>query len=278
MRVEAHLKNPQLLQELLSAISKPKRQVRSLKLFGNGGNTVSLLQLPAMRRLNILQFINLRVQLQPSVVASGMLLQKLVFNDCIILDGTAGPAAALQQLPDLEHLSIANSGCRVPTVAFAGLKHLTYLQLEICSLESPAAGSPEFPRLPQGLVHLQVPTTPLHNRCHFSVDTLSSLGCLTHLALSGESTFVDAGALAGKTRLQHLQLSNCKLVANHAGMAPALVTTATIEAIEQLLGAVGFMVHLTHLDLSHSLMAFNVTAGKVQGPQGSDCKPLLTTP
>jgi hypothetical protein len=219
------------------------------------------LQLPAKVQPGSLQLPGFQIQLQPGKTCRGVLgpaawkvLQQLRIADCVVLDGQAGLAAALMQLPALEHLSLVRprvfqsafvDRTHKLTVMTAGvlpqLQHLTYLELD--SVDSMQAES--WQAYMQGLellTHLQdlrlAPDWADQQHC-FTASMLSGAHQLTRLQVSRHQ--FEASALAGKTALQHLDLHNCGLTAGTAGLA-------------QLLSHLQHMQALTFLDLSNGCL------------------------
>lgn len=113
--------------------------------------SVDDLQLPAKMQLRSLHLTGFELQLQPGNGSPGMLgtvLKQLQLADCAVVDGQAGLASAVMQLPGLEHLSLArthyhatayyafpasaDARAHEPTMAsvLRTLQHLTYLELD----------------------------------------------------------------------------------------------------------------------------------------------------
>jgi hypothetical protein len=74
----------------------------------------------------------MHLQLQPGVLRAEFSLTRLELSSCTLLDGTKGLAAALIQLPDLEHLSVdmdAGDDLVFPTCVLSHLTKLISLKL-----------------------------------------------------------------------------------------------------------------------------------------------------
>jgi hypothetical protein len=203
----------------------------------------SMRQLPTNLQLTSLQLERLIGQLQPGagfqcVLRPGLPLKRLhISRFCMLLDEADGLAAALHQLPMLDHLSISVSGSVVATAVLQELQQLTYLDLHC----KPGGGfrcdgsSLQPLQALTRLVELRVGGSTKHR---FTADMLSGLCSLTRLALT--DTCLDPAALAHKTQLQHLELPSCFIHGGAAGVA-------------QLLSQLCDMTQLTHLDLGDCL-------------------------
>jgi hypothetical protein len=109
----------------------------------------------------------------------------------------------------------------------------------------PDINSPRLQELAQ-LVDLRVKEVWVGRACiSITASMLSGAHHLTRLQLA-ESLIVEPAVLAGKTRLQHLQIVNCTIV-DAAGMA------AGSADVRQLLSHLQQLQQLTHLDLSGTL-------------------------
>jgi hypothetical protein len=243
----------QLDLSMLPYLSKHGQHVGHIYLKGRASlsprGTVSLRQLPLMTKLTSLAFFSLDLQLQAGdgfqgvLGAAGLPLKQLQLEDCTLLDGVQGLAAALSLLPGLEQLWACelNIGGYFPFEVLQRLQQLTSLKI---------VGS-RMPRSPGqvscGLTPLQALTRLVELEFSFvdnvtvTADALSSMCGLTFLRLSSVSGFVDPGALVGKSRLQHLDLSACRLAGDVAW------------AVAQLLSQLELLQHLTHLKLACSL-------------------------
>jgi hypothetical protein len=199
----------------------------------------------------------MRLQLQPGfggaqgVLRAGFSLTRLELSRCTLLDGAWRLAAALKQLPDLQHLSVASVYDEIgdpsvygklrratfPTAVLSCLTKLTSLKLQdvgcqasvYTSSSSSSDTSAALQPLPvlTRLVDLQLDTNG-----DVTADSLSGAAQLTRLVLSLQN--FEPRALAGKTQLQHLVLT---VVIGDADMA-------------QLLSELQHLTRLTRLDLS----------------------------
>jgi hypothetical protein len=238
------------------------QHIDSINLQGDKDSTLTLCQLPDMTQLSSLQLHGLKVQLprgddQQGVLAAAAPLKQLQLSNCLLLGGERRLAAALAQLPNLEHLGIkdtsyyydppAASRTLAPTYTLASvlqqLQCLTYLELDD-DLDMQAQDLPGQPRLQ----HLQTLTRLADLRLDFfdsirasviTASILSGAHQLTRLQLPGFA--VEPGALASKTQLQHLHLHNCRIIGGAVGVA-------------QLLSHLQEMQQLTYLDLEKSLL------------------------
>lgn len=243
-------------------------------------SSLQLLQLPQGLHLSSLQLLELKVQLQPGGGFRGVLgaaathsLKQLQLTKCKLLDGQAGLAAALAQLPGLKHLSVVKPrwpGSRQheddssdnseddeqqqqqevtdditpsPTLASAlrHLQHLTALEFrQIPRLGRPLGQSKpllQHMRVLTGLLDLRL-SQPGDNCNVITASMLSGAQQLTRLQVSDYK--LETAALASKTQLQHLALQGCEMTPGKEGMA-------------QLLSHVDSMRLLTHLNLESSL-------------------------
>ena len=94
---------------------------------------------PSLTKLDSLQLEGMRLQLQPGlggtqgVLRAGFPLTRLELSNCTLLDGAQGLAAALMQLPDLQHLSVTcthGTALAFPTDVLPHLVQLTCLRLQ----------------------------------------------------------------------------------------------------------------------------------------------------
>jgi hypothetical protein len=178
----------------------------------------TLLQLPhhKLQGLSSLSCRFLHLQLQPGGGFQGVLaalapLTQLQLDQCTLLDWEEGPAAALAQLPMLQHLDIYFSMSR----------------------------SRGFLCLPSSTLPPQLTYLKLAGVNTFTAGALSGLQLLKHLFVEGshgKTVFFEPDALAGKSRLQHLTVMACRIAGGSAGHM-------------QLLAHLQIMQQLTHLDL-----------------------------
>jgi hypothetical protein len=240
---------------LLLYLAKHGQHVRSLALHGQRFD-VQLLQLPpSLTKLESLQLEGMRLQLQPGsdgtqgVLRAGLPLTRLELNECTLLDGGQGLAAALMQLPDLQHLGFERLYDKqrrgtFPTDVLTHLTKPTCLKLQdmecrnSCSSSDPSAALQPLQNLTR-LADLEL--SRLY--CCVAADNLSRADQLTRLVVS-EQPF-QPHALAGKTQLQHLTLERCSF-APDTGVAQLL---SELQQLTQL-------TQLTHLDLYYSCRWF----------------------
>jgi hypothetical protein len=159
--------------------------------------------------------------------------------------------AALLQLPALEHFSleslphVLDSVVHLPFQVLQQLQRLTHL-----TLAGPAPQDPD-------LQLLQVLTRLADLRLGFSasdegVTTSMPASMLSGMhqlrCLSVGNAVFEPGALAGKTKLQHLALTSCRLSSGAAAGAAAL------------LSHLQHMQQLTHLNLHNTLYGHHIPA------------------
>jgi hypothetical protein len=131
-----------------------------------------------------------------------------------------------------------------PTNALQLLQHLTYLELCDVEVVSPAKSSRALQPLSAltRLVDLRLEgvggASSKEERERVTADMLSGLHCLTRLDLRG--CFIEPGVLAGKTKLQHLDLSSHNVNASSDDEA----------SVAHLMPDLQHMQQLTFLDLS----------------------------
>jgi hypothetical protein len=232
----------QQMDGVLLYLNKHGQHVDSIQLFGVNNSEeegvleldVKLRQLPFNLQPSRLQLQYLQLQLLPSAGFQGVqgaaavvaALQQLRLSDCALLDGEEQLAAALWQLPPgLQHLSINGlladgSWVQVPTGVLQRLQQLTYLELARCSFKSAVEGEPALQPL-QALTLLQdlrlaaddgyYDKRPADD-ARLDASMLSGTHGLTRLEVSGKwhegtNLWFEPRVLAGKTQLQHLQLS-----------------------------------------------------------------------
>jgi hypothetical protein len=198
-----------------SHVDSPKMRGRESGFEG----PLTLEQFPPDLQLHSLDLAQFHVQLLPGNGSQGVLattadadvgpppLKQLRFNECILLDGAKGLAAALQQLPVLEHLSLHTMGdgvselqLRLPTRVLQQLQQLTYLELAAVTVQRPDWDSPALQPL-QALTRLaDLRLADLYpDKRRVSASLLSSMCHLTRLALV--SAVFEPVALAGKAKL-----------------------------------------------------------------------------
>lgn len=204
--------------------------------------------------IKLLQLGRLCVLLQPSfgslgVLMPGVLLKQLILTECTLLNGAAGRAAALFQLPELERLSISSVQCRdkstlrFPTDVLPRLQQLTCL--ELVGVDMMQQGGRERSKTAlqplqhlTGLVKLKIGASYSYiYRCDATASMLSGMSRLTRLHVAAQP--FEPNALAGLPQLQHLALQMCSLLPGPAGGV----------ALHQLLSQLPALQELTYLDL-----------------------------
>ena len=235
----------QRTDSLLLYLARHGRHVDSLDLSGGSANFPG--NFPQGLQLTSLLLDGFYLQLLPAVGQQGLLaqfgaatLRQVQLADCKLLDGPDGLAAALAQLPVLEHLSVRDTNCMqvdgnkcswFATDELSVLQRLTYLEL---------ASSMWYGRDKLLLQPLQALTglVELHLKAAWGADDISAsmlLGMhnLTRLELPACSCEPDA--LGALTKLQHLVLFK---------------SAALGEAGEvQLLSQLQYLQQLTYLQL-----------------------------
>jgi hypothetical protein len=255
---------------LLPYLSQHGQRIRSMKLHCLCVPRVTLPQLGPMVQLNSLELHHFGLQLQAGDGVQGVLglaglpLKQLRLKSCNLLCEQKELAGALSQLPGLEHLSLHNVKFRregffgeielavgFPAEMAQPLQQLTYL--DIVGLHDPDM-SQQADEAEPVLQPLQALTWLAHLRVvdQFGVHTLRleantlPSSHLTHVELTGRILY-EPGALAGKTRLQHLDLPSCSV--------PYTVISDAAAGVAQLLLELQLMEQLTHLNLAQGLFA-----------------------
>jgi hypothetical protein len=242
----------------LPAVLKHQEQADSvMKYLGTPGGTrhsgldmssdgLSLHKLPVCLELIRLQLTNfllllkhgLRVDEYDSVLRSGQPLKVLRLAGCKLLDSPEECAAAVAELPELQHLSLRDLCFSAYTydwvltlhmVVLHQLPHLTHLELAGIELESP--GNTLSVPLPR-LAHLELRGK---NQLKVAAGVLSA-PC-TCLILCG--VVLESEALADTSMLQDLRLEGCSMEGGGV----------------QLLQILNRQQHLTKLYLQDSLAA-----------------------
>jgi hypothetical protein len=256
-------------QSLLPYLYKYSQYVDSLDLWTRAV-TAYLYQLPPALQLtslilqsaelqlySTLEFHNPGVELHPDYSWQGVLttpglrgLKQLRLRDCTLLDGTKGLAAALKQLPGLQHLSLDSLRTRgrdwqfevyFPTDVLEQLQHLTFLELRgDCLLHPQLNGGSNSLQPLQALTRLADLRIKSGDGEGITAEILSSLCNLTRLELPCETV---PAMLAGKSRLQHVYIRYYSTEGSAAGAA------ALLSQLQQL-------KQLTHLDLHGRLAGF----------------------
>jgi hypothetical protein len=253
--IKASIWQQEKLDSLLLCLDRYSQHIRHLNLglYQDDDDNLRLQELPPHLQLHSLQIYAAELQLQPGDGFGGVLgpaaaaLTQLRLSDCWVLGGAAALAATVPQLTKLEHLSfcfnVFNERQYFPACVLQDMQQLTYLELACCLTgtngeEDPLALQP-MQALTQ-LVDLRLAIEAYHD---YAV-TASMLSCasnLTRLKIKGCFDF-EGGTLAGKARLQHLQLASCR--------------TATAEQVAQLLSQLQHLQQLTHLCLDDSIQSF----------------------
>jgi hypothetical protein len=246
-RLSAKLPYQARVDSLLLYLAKHGQHVHSLDLH-TSDYRLQLLELPpSLTKLDSLQLEGMTLQLQPGLGgAQGVLraeftLTRLELSNCSLLDGAQGLAAALMQLPDLQHLIVGvlverGRAAHIPPAVLSRLTKLTSLKLQEVDCQdsnsSRARGAALQP--PQALTRL-ADLQLIRSVCDVTADSLSGADQLTRLVLFRQR--FEPRALAGKAQLQHLTLEDW----------------LRIEAgVTQLLSELQHLTQLTHLDLSDS--------------------------
>jgi hypothetical protein len=222
------------------------------------GTTLTLRWLPKLMQLSSLQLGHMTVQLHLrdgwGLTVGPPPLKQLCLSNCKLLDTAEEFAAALVQLPTLEHLSVQGASCTVkdsnavqglvPTHTLASvlqqLQHLTHLQLDDLGMfPSPAQIDLQQLQALTQLADLRLGRWPWGSDAYTITATMLS-GAHQLTRLETPLFDVEPGALAGKTQLQHLHLNNCTILGEAAGVA-------------ELLSHLKHMQQLTYLDLQDSL-------------------------
>jgi hypothetical protein len=265
--ITAHVPKQQQMDGVLLYLSKHGQHVECVSLKGQVDGTVSLRQLPHDLQLGSLQIDWLNVQLQPGGGFEGMLgaaasaaaLRQLRLSSCKLPygnDGAAeGLAAALSLLPaGLEHLSvgglvtISGENVEFSTAVLQLLQQLTYLELADMRLLGPDQEQPALQPLKAltRLIDLRLTSVgtfgsveELGSAVNVTVSMLTGMHNLTCLRLSSIGE-VEPGAVAGKSKLQHLQLCRCNVSSGTAGVSELL---SHLQQLQQL----------THLTVSRTL-------------------------
>ena len=223
--------------------------------------TVGLCFLPnRLQRLSSLTCERLYVQLLHCAAypfqgvlggAAAAALKQLRLKDCE-LEAAGSLAAALAQLPDLQHLSIDHVNPYDSEIEVQMLQKLTCLELAASSLQPNGEAIPALQRLRDltALVDLRLSSDSTYS---ITASMLSGLQHLTRLHLRQaelpgrgwgfarhEHFDLEPAALSGKTQLQHLELCNCYATGGAAGEG-------------QLLARLGELQQLTYLSVQGSL-------------------------
>jgi hypothetical protein len=228
------------------------------------GKRPTLRHLPSTLQLHSLELVKWFLQLLPGNGTEGVLgaalaagappLKRLHLDRCKLLDGLEVLEAALLRLPALEHLCLRGSVAVVelqqgfkqptellfPTAVLQQLQQLTYLELAGVELQGPDPASPALQLLTvlTRLADLRVRRVGALDELCITASMLSGMCHLTWLALKGVG--FEPAALAGKTKLQHLEL-----------MSRLLEPSVGAAQVAQLLSQLQQQTQLTHLTIEH---------------------------
>jgi hypothetical protein len=247
--IKLDVSQQQQLDDVMMYLGKHSQLVNSVKLKGvdRVPCPVSLRQLPQQLQISSLELTYLQLQLQPGNRSQGMLgaaaavaaLKQLRLVQCEVVDNEAAEAlvAALSQLPaGLEHLcindlySFGDHAVQFPSGVLQQLPHLTYLQIAYVEILGPDEASPAFQPLQDLTKLVELQLKGVGDGEVITSNMLSGMQQLTRLELSFNMDF-EPGALAGKTQLQHLCLSDCGIVGGAAGVAQLL---SHLQPLQQL--------------------------------------------
>jgi hypothetical protein len=271
--ITANLTTQQQLDDsLLPYLAEHGQYIDSIHLLGCDNSTVpayhmahapSLRELPPSLQINSMHFDSMQLQLvgsadgvQGVLGAASPSLKQLQLHKCMLLGRGQSLAAALSLLPELQHLSIdsvlfsdkayhvSRQTVCLEAEALQQLRQLTFLELAGIKLQHSAAQPNGRTLQPlqalTRLVDVRLRPSEQHPRqphdYSITASMLSGLLLLTHLELTGE-VVLHPRALAGCTRLQHLDLSRCKLA---DGAAAETGLLSQLQDLQQL----------TYLDLS----------------------------
>jgi hypothetical protein len=271
--ITAVLAIQQQVEGVLHYLSLYGQHFYSLNLTGNDERSGDIFELPPNVQLHSLQLSGFNLQLQPGGGLHGVLgaaasvaaLKQLRLKDCIVVDSGAskGLAAALSQLPCLEHLCLNDvrvkpgagpyiEPLKLLTAVFLRLQQLTHLELA----RIPVQGSEEATAALQPLQALtRLVDLRLEQIGDFSITPSMLSGTQKLTRLQVKLGKLQPGALAGNTQLQHLQVTLCSL----SGKAEALLSH--LQPLQQL----------TNLCLSYSCQF------RADGPPAAACAALTAS-
>ena len=253
--VTADLSQQEQVDSVLLYLDRHSRYVNSIEL--RTLHSVILQQLPPSLQLNSLQLQGLRLQVLPAEGFQGVLgaaaavaaLKQLQLTDCTLTDDEEGLTAALSPLAAaLEHLSISDvcfDGQQIgfPTAVLRQMQQLTYLELASVCVGGGLQREVQDLQALTRLVDLRL--CQLNEGGDAPIVTermLSGMQGLTRLEFC--QVVLEPGALAGKPKLQHLNL-----IISHT-------TGALHEGTVQLLSRLQDLQQLTHLDLTDALSRY----------------------
>jgi hypothetical protein len=265
------------LDSLLQYLKEHGRNVRCFELSGDSHTCdyyrgcylrATLRQLPALQKLSSLRLQDLILQLQPRNGFRGLRpafsqlpVKQLRIWGCDV-DNMPALEAALLRLPELQHLSVgylnrnivqdpmwgppgANLRWCVSLDVVQRLRQLTCLEIAggFCDSEDQGGAVTALQALSMltGLLDLRLypyseNTHHKGRRYNLCASMLSGLHRLTRLELE-EFPYVEPAALAGKTLLQHLRLTGCR------------VGDKSPTAVAQLLSHLQPLQQLTQVDI-----------------------------
>mgnify|MGYP001807073973 CR=1 FL=1 len=253
--ITAVITQQQQVDGVLLYLSKHGQHVDSTQMEGPEGRTVALRALPYNVQLGSLQLSRVRVQLPPKHGLEGVLgpaarvagLKQLRLDSCDLpyIHVTDNLAAALSLLPaGLEHLSIRRLvtmggwGVPFPMGMLQQLQQLTYFELADMWLKGPDQEQQALQPLQAltrladlRLVGLKARSTVEREYTDkIFASMLSGTHNLTCLVLSGVVE-LQPGVLAGKTKLQRLELHYCAVPGGAAGASQLL---SHLQQLQQL--------------------------------------------
>ena len=239
--IRAAVPEQQQTDSALRYLSGDGELVHSISLQGCL-RTMRLHELPHNHLTNLfcLHLSDLPLQLQPGnwlmgVLSSSLPIPELQLQRFSLLDWQECLAAALALLPKLQHLSLVGIASRTgspvsfPSSTLQLLQQLTYLETTGQWLPDelqPLHGL-------QGLTHLQdLRLHGLDNAHNIQKSMMSGLQMLTQFRVVGSAYDMcgfEPDVLAGKTRLQHLEVVNCCAAGGIAGVAQLLAHVAPMQ-------------------------------------------------
>jgi hypothetical protein len=241
--ITADVPTQQQVDSVLLYLSKHSQHIDCIQLDGHNLGWAVVRQLPPNLQLSSLQLHGVSLQLQPGNSWQGMLgavsqlaaLKQLRLKQVTVLDptGTEALTAALSQLPaGLEHLSISHLLFRGHDKHFHTdwlwkLHQLTYLELVVSV--SPLDDDALQPL--QALTRL-ADLRLVGGGVSVTASMLSATYHLTRFELSRGN--IEPGALAGKSRLQHLGLNCWRTPVGSGDVAQLLVHLQQLNQLTHL--------------------------------------------
>jgi hypothetical protein len=261
--ITADLSQQKQVDSVLRYVDKHSRYVDSIHV--RSFWSVILHQLPSNLQLSSLQLQGVRLQLLPGddgsqgvlgAAAAVAALKTLRLRDCRLTDGEKWIAAALSPFcAVLQHLSIRNVSFHgLPVVFHTGvlqqMQQLTHLELASISAAGTERRRPALQDLQSltRLVDLRLDRPGEGgDRPKVTANMLSGMQNLTRLDFC--QLVLEPGALAGKPKLQHLQLIT------------SYTDGSITEGMAQLLSRLQDLQQLTHLDFTGTLSAYAMEWG-----------------